>query len=80
MGQVVELAVICKNNSEADKIKSEPVNPNDLPIDPNNKNWTSPRSWGVLKTTPSTNRSNYHQGNYPIRGLKSNGTKTYAND
>ena len=54
-------------NERAETMKSEPVDPKSLKIDPNNKNWTLPKSWGVWETPALEDGSAYHEGNYPVR-------------
>ena len=48
-------------------MNKEQISPQDIKLDPTNKNWTSPRSYGVWELPNSANGKRFRHGNNPIR-------------
>lgn len=44
------------------------VSPDSIRSDPNNPNWTIPRTYGVWELSANINSKRYRYGNYPVRG------------
>ena len=49
-------------------MESDLVNLEKVRIDPHNKNWTIPKTWGVWELEANEKSKKYRKGNYPIRG------------
>ena len=44
------------------------ISPDRVRPDPNNPNWTIPRTYGVWELTQRSTGKRYRFGNYPVRG------------
>ncbi len=53
--------------SEKEKLLSKSISENLIRIDPKNKNYTTPRSYGVYEIPLTTNGKRYRFGNHPVR-------------
>ena len=47
------------------EISSDEIRP-----DPNNPNWTIPRTYGVWELRATSTGNRYRYGNYPVRGVE----------
>lgn len=52
---------------EKEKLLSKSVSEKSIQIDPENKNYTIPRTYGVYEILSTTNTKRYRFGNHPIR-------------
>jgi hypothetical protein len=46
------------------------ISPKNTKPDPNNRNWTVPRTYGVWELSQGLAGKRYRFGNYPVRGVE----------
>ena len=53
--------------SEKEKLLSKSISENTVRINPNNKNYTIPRTFGIYEILNTNNSKRYRFGNHPVR-------------
>ena len=56
--------------SEKENLLSKSISENSIRIDPKNKNYTIPRSFGVYEISEVTSARRFRFGNHPVREIE----------